>query len=175
MFWSVLGPAIAKERLGGAGAWATILSSGGLGAVAGGLVALRHRPPRPLVACILWPLLFVPQFVALALGAPTWVVAVASFGAGLGLSIHLTLWFTIFQREVPERAQSRVSSYDALGSFVLNPLGAAIAGPVAALIGTEGALWVAAAAIVACNATMLLIPSVWAIRQMKAQPAAGLA
>jgi MFS family permease len=174
MFWVVLGPAVAKERLGGAGAWATILSAGALGAVAGGLFALRHRPPRPLVACILWPLLYVPQFVALATGAPTWVVAAASFGGGLGISVHLTLWFTVFQREVPERAQSRVSSYDALGSFVLNPLGAAIAGPVAALLGTGGALWLAAAAIVACNTLMLLIPAVWAIRQVR-PPEAALA
>ena len=171
MFWSVLGPAIAKERLGGAGAWAAILTAGGVGSVAGGVWALRHRPLRPLVACVLWPLLFVVQIVVLAAGAPAWGVAVASFAAGLGISIHLTLWFTIFQREVPERAQSRVSSYDALGSFVLNPLGAAIAGPLAAALGSANALWLAAAAIVACNVGMLLIPSVWAIRRPEPQPA----
>ncbi len=175
MFWSVLGPAIANERLGGAGAWATILTAGGIGSVAGGLWALRHRPRRPLVACVLWPLLFVPQYLALATGAPTWVVAGCSFAAGLAISIHLTLWFTVFQREVPERAQSRVSAYDALGSFVLNPLGAAIAGPMAVLLGSGGALWLAAAAIVACNTAMLLIPAVWTIRQGEPQPAPTVA
>jgi MFS family permease len=167
MFWSVLGPAVAKARLGGAGGWATILTVGGVGAVAGGLIALRHRPPRPLVACILSPLLFVLQLVALALHAPVWVVAAAAFAAGAGISVHLTLWFTIFQRAVPERAQSRVSAYDALGSFVLNPLGAAIAGPVAVLLGTEGALWLAVAAILLCNASMLLIPAVSTIRRFE--------
>ena len=45
--------------------------------------------------------------------------------AGIGLAIHLALWFTTFQRNVPEAALSRVSSYDALGSFVLMPLGSA--------------------------------------------------
>jgi len=165
MFWAVLGPTIAKERLGGAGAWATILTVGGLGSVVGGLIAIRHRPRRPLVACILWPILYVPQLVALALGAPTWAIALASFGAGMAISIHLTLWFTIFQREIPEQAQSRVSSYDALGSFVLNPLGAAIAGPVAAALGNADALYLAAAAIVTCNLIMLVIPVVWTIRQ----------
>jgi MFS family permease len=164
MFWQVLGPAIAKQRLGGAGAWAAILTAGGIGAILGGLYALRHRPRRVLVACILWPLLFVPAFAALATDAPAWVVAAASLVSGFGISVHVTLWFTIFQREVPEAARSRVSSFDTLGSFVLNPLGAAIAGPVAVALGTENALWLAAGAIVASNITMLMLPSVWTIR-----------
>jgi MFS family permease len=174
MFWRVLGPAIAEERLGGAGAWAAILTAGGVGAVLGGLWALRHDPARPLVACILWALLFVPQLAALAAGAPTWLIAACALAAGFGLSIHVALWFTIFQREVPEHAQSRVASYDALGSFVLSPIGAAIAGPVAVALGDGGALWLAAAAIVACNLTMLAMPAGWAIRRPRreAVPAA---
>jgi MFS family permease len=164
MFWQVLGPAIAKQRLGGAGAWAAILTAGGIGAILGGLYALRHRPRRVLVACILWPLLFVPAFAALATDAPAWVVAAASLVSGFGISVHVTLWFTIFQREVPEAARSRVSSFDTLGSFVLNPLGAAIAGPVAVALGTENALWLAAGAIVASNFIMLMLPAVWSIR-----------
>jgi hypothetical protein len=64
---------------------------------------------------------------------------------------------------VPEHAQSRVSSYDSLGSFVLTPLGRAIAGPVAVAIGTSNALWLAAAAILVGNSSMLLIPSVWRV------------
>jgi len=91
----------------------------GIGAVVGGLISLRYRPSRPMLACVLWPTLVTIQLAALALHAPVWVLACASFFAGLGIAIHLTLWFTVFQREVPEHAQSRVSSYDALGSFVL--------------------------------------------------------
>lgn len=165
MFWTVLGPVVAEDELGGAGAWATILSVGGVGALVGGVVAMRYRPSRPLVACVLAPLPFVLQFVTLALGAPVAVIAAASFAANVGLAVHLTLWFTVFQREVPERAQSRVSSYDALGSFVLTPVGLVLAGPVAAALGIDEALWLAAAAIVVCNLAMLLIPAVWRIRQ----------
>ena len=173
MFWAVLGPAIAKERLGGAGPWATILTVGGIGSLVGGLWAIRHRPQRPLVACVLWPLLFVPQLIALGVGAPMWVVATASFAAGMAISIHLTLWFTVFQREIPERAQARVQSYDSLGSFVLTPLGAAIAGPVAAVLGSSDALYLAAAVIVTCNTVMLLIPAVWTIRRADGPDAAA--
>jgi MFS family permease len=163
MFWPVLGPIVAKEHLGGAGAWAKILVANGAGAVIGGLISLRYRPRLPLVACILWPMLVCGQLVTLALHAPTWVIAAASFAAGLGIAIHLTLWFTIFQREVPERAQSRVSSYDALGSFVLTPMGFVAAGLIATGIGVSGAAWLAAVAIFVLNASMLLIPSVWRI------------
>ena len=168
MFWSVLGPIVAKEHLGGAGAWAKILVASGIGAVVGGAVALRYRPRLPLVACVLWPMLFCLQLVMLALHAPTWVIAAASFFGGLGIAIHLTLWFTIFQREVPEHAQSRVSSYDALGSFVLTPLGFVGAGLLAAGIGVSDTAWIAAGAILALNSCMLLIPSVWRIGRIGA-------
>jgi Transmembrane secretion effector len=163
MFWPVLGPTVAKEHLGGAGSWAKILVANGIGAVVGGVVALRYRPRLPLVSCILWPMLVCAQLVALALHAPTWLIASASFFAGLGLAIHLTLWFTIFQREVPEHAQSRVSSYDSLGSFVLTPLGLVAAGLIAAGIGASNAAWLAAGAILVLNSSMLLIPSVWRV------------
>jgi MFS family permease len=171
MFLQVLGPAVAKERLGGAGAWAAILTVGGIGAIAGGLAALRQHPSRPLVACVLWPLAVLPEFAALAAGAPTWVIAAGAFAGGFGIAIHVALWFTIFQREVPEHAQSRVASYDAFGSFVLSPFGAAIAGPLAVALGTSSALWLAAAALLVGNVTMLLIPSVWRI---EARPPDGL-
>jgi hypothetical protein len=166
MFLQVLGPAVANDRLGGAGAWAAILSAGGVGAIAGGVAAIHLRPSRPLVACIMWPLMILPEFAALAAGAPTWVIAAGAFSGGFGLANHVALWFTIFQREVPEHAQSRVASYDAFGSFVLSPLGAAIAGPLAAAVGTSSALWIAAAAILVGNVCVLVMPAVWGIRPL---------
>lgn len=165
-FWQVLGPAVADERLGGAGAWATILTAAGVGALVGGLVVMRYRPRRPLVACILWSLAPLPAWLTLAAGAPTWTIALVSVLAGVGMAIHVTLWFTIFQREIPEHAQSRVASLDAFGSFVLGPLGAAIAGPVALAIGSSGALVLAAGAVVTGSAAMLMIRDVWRIRPL---------
>jgi MFS family permease len=70
MFWPVLGPTIAEQRLGGAGAWGVILAAGGAGAILGGMWALRHRPARPLVACILWAMPAITQLVTLAIAAP---------------------------------------------------------------------------------------------------------
>ena len=162
--WIVLGPLVADERLGGAGPWAVILTVGGIGAVVGSAVAMRVRPRRPLAACVIAAVPLSFQTLALALEAPTWVIAAAAFLAGVGLSIHLTLWFTVFQQQVPERAQSRVASYDTLGSFVLMPLGFALAGPLADAIGITETLWIAVAVMWASWAAILALPSVWAIR-----------
>jgi hypothetical protein len=162
--WSVLGPVVAEEKLGGAGAWATILTVWGIGSVVGGVAAIRVRPRRPLFVSILATLALPLQLATLALDAPVWVIAAAGFLSGAGLSLHLALWFTVFQREVPEHAQSRVASYDAFGSFVLNPLGAAVAGPIAVAIGLEEAIWVAAGVCLVSLASALLLPSVRAIR-----------
>jgi MFS family permease len=162
MFWGILGPTVLKER---PLSWSVISAAGAVGAIVGGLAAIRYRPSRPLVACVVIPIPFAFKFIALALGAPIWLVALATFAGGVGIAVHLALWFTIFQREVPEHAQSRVSSYDVLGSFVLTPLGVVIAGPVATVAGIDAALLIAAGAIIVLNLGMLLIPSVWSIRR----------
>ena len=165
----MLGPVIALDRLGGAGAWAVILTVGGVGTVAGGFAAMRHRPVRPLVACVAWPLASVPQLLALGAGGSTAVVAAGAFVGGFGIALHITLWFTVMQREVPDEARSRVASYDTLGSLVMSPLGALAAGPAAAALGAGNALLVAPAAMVTLNVVVLAIPAIWSI----VAPAAG--
>jgi hypothetical protein len=161
--WMVLGPVIAEEELGGAGAWATVLTVSGAGSIVGAVLAIRVRPARPLVACTIAAMPIGLQLVALALGFPTWALAATAFLASVGLGVHLTLWFTLFQQQIPEHAQSRVSSYDALGSFVLVPLGLALVGPVAAAIGRVETLWLSVGIMFATWLGILVLPSVWAI------------
>jgi MFS family permease len=167
--WAVLGPVVAKEQLGGAGAWATIATAWGAGAVLGGLAALRYRPRRPLLASVIvaWPLFL--QLALLALYAPVWLLSASAILAGGGVALHIALWFTVFQRQVPEHAQSRVSSYDALGSFVLIPLGMAVAGPLAEAVGVQRTLWFGFAVVAVCQVSLVFVPSVRALRA----PAAG--
>jgi predicted MFS family arabinose efflux permease len=132
---------------------------------------MRVRPLRPLVACVLAATLISLQTLSLALGAPTWVIAGAAFMGGIGIAVHLTLWFTTFQRQVPERAQSRVASYDTLGSFVLMPLGMALVGPLADAIGLTETLWICLVVTWTSWAAILVLPSVWAIRRDEPLPA----
>jgi len=168
---SVLGPVLAKRDYGGAGAWAAWVTSIGVGAIVGGVLALRVRPRRPLLASVLYAVPYGFQALAFGLGLPLPVLVAVGALAGGTLSLHLALWFTVFQREVPEAARSRVSSYDALGSFVLVPLGAALAGPVAALIGVHATLIAAGTISLVCITIVAVQPSVWAIQDAaRAEP-----
>jgi transmembrane secretion effector len=162
--WAVLGPLVALQQYGGAGAWGVVLGCSGAGALLGGVVALRYRPRRPLLASVLAAFPLLLELLVLALYAPVWIVAISAFLTGGGIAIHLALWFTVFQREVPAHAQSRVSSYDALGSFVLIPLGMAIVGPVAAGIGIQETLWAGFTISLACQLAIVALPSVRAMR-----------
>ena len=159
----VLGPLVAKEDYSGASTWGTLLGTFGAGTILGGIVALRYRPTKPLLASCVAAAPLVLQPLGIALRLPFAALIAIWVVAGIGLAIHLALWFTVFQQHVPEESRSRVSSYDALGSFVLMPLGAAVAGPVAAAFGITATLLGTFAIEVACFTVIILQPSVWAI------------
>ncbi len=162
--WIILGPVIAKADLGGAGAWGIILAIGGVGAVVGSVISMKVRPRRPLVACTLAAVPLAGQLLVLVLAPSVWLLSVAAFVAGAGIAVHLTLWFTLFQREIPEHAQSRVASYDVLGSFVLMPIGFAVVGPLSDAIGVSETLWLSLGVMLVTWALILSLPSVWALR-----------
>jgi MFS family permease len=161
----VLGPIVAKRDLGGAPAWAALTAAFAIGALVGGLLALRIRPKKPLAASCMAAWVFLLQPLGMGLGLPLSVLIVFSVLCGCGLAIHIALWFTVFQQNVPEESLSRVSSYDSFGSFVLIPLGAALAGPVAAVIGVHETLLAAAVVIAITQVIVYAQPSVHAIRR----------
>ena len=66
----VLGPYLAKQDMGGAGAWAVVLTGEAIGALCGGLAAIRFRPSRPMLVCVLVFTLDSLQLILLAEGAP---------------------------------------------------------------------------------------------------------
>ena len=70
MSWTVLGPALSESHYGGAGTWAFVLSSGGAGAIVGGLVALRIRPSRPFLVSLACTAPIALQLAALAAQVP---------------------------------------------------------------------------------------------------------
>jgi hypothetical protein len=64
-------------------------------------------------------------------------------------------------REIPAHALSRVSAYDAMGSTLLQPIGLAVTGPLATLVGVHGGLLIGAAAIVAPTLAVMCVPDVF--------------
>jgi MFS family permease len=161
----VLGPAIAKAHLGGATAWGLVLTAQAIGLVAGGLIMLRLRPGRPLRAATLGFLLTIPFLLALSVPVAYVGVVAAAALAGVGIEVFQVLWDTTLQQEIPHEKLSRVSSYDALGSFVLIPLGLAVAGPVAEAAGTRPTILGAAALSLTATLAVLLVRDVRTIER----------
>jgi hypothetical protein len=158
--FSVLGPVIADRELGGAAVWGTVMAAMGLGALAGGLIAIRVRPQRPLVLSLLVLTLFALPPALLAAEAPTAVLATGTFLAGAGMMLGISVYEATIQLHVPTEVLSRVSSYDWFFSMALQPIGLVIWGPIAAGIGIDEALWVAAALLLSSILAPLAIREV---------------
>ena len=130
----VLGPVVADEELGGAAVFGLMMAAGPWGRSSAGSLPCASRsgtrsshrsssssrpgsrssPSRDRRRAI--------------------VVIVASLFSGLGFAMGNVLWETTLQRNVPEHALSRISSFDWLGSVALNPIGYAMIGPIAAAV-----------------------------------------
>lgn len=157
----VLGPEVARTSLGGPGAWAAISTASGLGAVLGGIFGLRWHPRFPLRAMFVTSLIGTsPLLVLLAAAAPLPALLGAALISGTSISFFNLVWFTVVQRKIPGTELSRVSSWDALGSYVISPIGLAAAGPVGVALGIPTTLYAAAALGVLGTLAVLAVPSV---------------
>jgi MFS family permease len=156
----VLGPAIAKDELGGATAWGLILTADALGLIAGGLLLLRLKPRRILLAATLGFLLTIPFLLGLAGPVPLVALIGLAALAGIGSEIFGIMWDTTMQQEIPEEKLSRLYSYDALGSWVLIPIGLAVAGPAAELFGTRPTILGATAISLTATLAVLFVRDV---------------
>ena len=166
----VLTPLVARESLGGAGAFGAIVAGRSVGVLVGGGVALRFRPSRPLLAGLLAWLGVTAFLVALAVPAPLAVVIAAAVASGVGLELFNVFYATSMQEHIPAERLARVWSYDALGSFVLIPTGFAVAGPAADAFGVSTTLWAAAAVAAASVVVPLLLRDVRNLRRLDRQP-----
>jgi MFS family permease len=166
----VLGPVVASRSLGGASAWALIVSAGSLGGFLGGMLVLRLRPRRPIFVGISACALGAVPSALLAIPAATWLIALATLIAGGGVLIFNTLWETTLQQHIPADALSRVSAYDWLGSFIANPIGLALVGPIAAGLGLKTTLLLAAAGEFIAIALTIAMPSVRSVTARVAAP-----
>ena len=156
----VLGPVLARQYLGGARAWGTILACYGGGAVLGGLLALGRRPARPLLVSTLTTFGFPLPPLALALHLPLAAVAAAALAAGLGTAFGGAFDSTVNQRLIPAAALSRVSAFNMVGAFAFGPVAFAAAGPVAAALGARAVLAFGAAWSVAMTLAVLTVPAI---------------
>ncbi|MFJ2901410.1 MFS transporter [Streptomyces sp. NPDC087212] len=156
----VLGPLVAHRELGGAEAWSAIVGAQAVGTVAGAGLVARVRVRRPILVAVLATFPAAAPIALLAGSAPVWLIVVAMFCAGVAGDVYGVLWSTTMQREIPEEALSRVSSYDWFGSLAFAPLGLLLAGPAAAAVGLDDALAGCALLVVLATGAALLAPEV---------------
>ncbi len=166
----VLGAVVADRSLGGAAAWGTVLALQGLGSVLGSVVMLRVRPRRPLLVAELGLISFALPMVALAAGANLTVVAATAFVSGASIGVFGPLWDTTMQSQLPPEVLSRASAYDWFGSMVFLPLGYALAGTLARLLGIDGALYLGAGWLVLSTVVVVSLPGVTSLVAVQHRP-----
>ncbi len=133
----VLGPAVAKAHLGGAAAWGLISAAEATGLIVGGLISLRWTPGRPILYVVLIGAAIAVSPLSLAMLLPLWMICVTSFVLGVAIETMSVVWTVTMAAKIPAEKLARVSGYDGLGSMMGMPVGALVAGPLAAGIGVS--------------------------------------
>jgi MFS family permease len=168
--FGVLGPVVARSHLGGPAAWGAITGAESLGLIAGGLMSLRFSPRRPMLFVVLIGGSIAIPPLALAMLWPLPAICVTSFVVGIALEMMMVQWTLALARNIPPDKLARVSSYDAFGSVMAMPVGAVLAGPIAAWAGVSATQYGAVALIVIVS-VVALIPR--DIRTLRAEHLAG--
>jgi hypothetical protein len=154
-----LGPAIAKRTIGVDG-WGYVLSAEAVGLLVMTLVMLKLQLRRPLRAGMLGVCMIGGPMLVLGVH-PTLVALVPlAFLAGCGVEVFSIGWQTAMHEHIPNEVLSRVSSYDALGSFVAIPLGQLVYGPLAQVYDLTDVMLVSAIAYIAISLLTLASSSV---------------
>jgi MFS family permease len=167
----LLGPVLARDYLGGARAWGTVLAALALGSVVTGLLLLGRRPARPLVVGFAGSYGYGVPCLLLALHQPAPVVAAGALLAGVGSAVFSACWATVMQQQVPPELLARTTAFDLTGSYLLGSIGYAVIGPLAQVVGPGRLLGFAAAYAAASSTVALALPAVRAVRWQQRRPA----
>ncbi len=162
----VLGPVIVDRELGGAAEWGFIMTTGAVGALLGGAVALRWKPARPLAVGFAVMLVAATRTLSLIPPIPVFVIALCAMATLVAITISNTLWETVLQQRIPQASLSRVSSYDWMVSLAFQPVAFVVVGPLADAIGEDSTLLLAASIGLVANLAALAVPSIRNMRRM---------
>jgi predicted MFS family arabinose efflux permease len=138
---NVLGPLIALEEFNGAKSWSLVLTFEGIGLVIGSIIGIRMKFKYPLRFLLIISFSISLYMWSMARPQSIWFIAFCALLWGITIDLWTTIWATAMAREVPREALSRVSSFDAMGTMLLRPVGLAIAGPLSMAIGLSNTLY----------------------------------
>ena len=157
---NVLGPLISLKYFNGAKSWAFVLTCESVGFLVGSVIGLKIKLKYPMrfmmaitstLAIYMWALVRPQSLLVIAASAFLW---------GIALDLWASVWTTAMVRQVPRESLSRVSSFDAMGSFLFRPVGLMIAGPLSAAIGIPRSMEISAGVVVLVVVLVLLVPEV---------------
>jgi hypothetical protein len=155
----VLGPVIAKARLGGAPAWSAIALAYVAGNLAAAHVTYHWAPRRPVLAALAVSAALAPLPALLALHAPLGLIAAAAFPAGAQSTIYNTLLTSTLQSNLPSDTLGRAAAITGIGSTVLVPVGMGLAGVAAGAVGAPAVLLAGAGCVLAATAVCAALPA----------------
>ncbi len=161
---SVLGPLNFSDPLNGPKQWSYNLAGLSAGMLLGGIWILKVKIARPLYLAMVLIAVSALWDFSLAFALPLPVTVLAAIFSGISLEVFMVTWNTSLQSHIPEESYSRVSSYDALGSYGIAPLGILAAGPLAIHFGVDKILFITGAMTFIAALASLLVPSVRNLR-----------
>jgi hypothetical protein len=139
--------------------WVTgiVLATGSLGGAVGAVIAGRRALPRRRIT-VMWTSWIAATCTVVLVGlAPSTIVVAIGFFFGAPLLVYgSVIWESLLQTQVPRQLLGRVSSVDWLVSLGLSPMGVALAGAVAGVVGVRPTL-VVPALVVAGASTLALV------------------
>ena len=138
---NILGPLIALKEFNGAKSWSLVLTAEGIGLLLGSIIGLKIKLKYPLRFLLLISFSISLYMWSMAKPQSIWFIAFCALLWGITLDLWITIWSTAMAREVPREALSRVSSFDAMGTMLLRPVGLAIAGPLSIAFGLSNTLY----------------------------------
>ena len=153
---AVLGPIVVGDGFGRS-AWGLAMGALMAGFVVGGLVCLRWRPRRGLMVGTALLSLTALFPLAMAFSDRLALVLLGAFLHGFGLQVFDVVWDLSIQERVDPDKLARVYSFDTVGSFVARPLGLALTGPVAELVGFHA--WLVVVGCVMGGSALLALAS----------------
>lgn len=166
----VLGASVAREQYGSDAVYGLANAAWGVGTVSGALVGSRWRPRRPMRTALLFSVPWPACIAVFALGPPRPVLYASMTTAGLGIGLFAVWWETALAQRIPPHLLSRISAWDYMGSLALLPLGYALSGPAARLVGGPTVLAVGGAAGTVVMALGLLSRDVRDLPRLDEQP-----
>jgi len=156
----VLLPYVVRNALHqGASTYGLVLAAGGVGALAGAIVAGRRgQPKRPMSWIYLWWTLATLAVAGYGLATNAWGLVMAAVVVNGAEAVGAVAWATLKQRRVPNAVLGRVSSIDWFISTALLPLSYALTAPMAHALGPRQTLVLAGVLGAAVTLGFLFLP-----------------